>query len=101
MGDLERRTSIIYFSFKFRRLGQYTSRIDVAQLIFRVHLKMEKCFFDCNKDLKSDTTRTLGKKSIETVIAASIERENGKYELLSEIASIQVHEKCYKAYIRD
>ena len=32
--------------------------------------------------------------------AASIERDDGKHQVLSSVNSLQVHDTCYKSYIR-
>ena len=51
---------------------------------------MEMCFF-CSRDLNSKTNRILKKKCIQTVAAASIERDDGKHQVLSSVNSLQVH----------
>lgn len=60
---------------------------------------MEKCVLNCHKH-PNDLTRVIQQKSLETVIIASRERDDGIHECLTGVLTLQVHEACYKSYIR-
>ena len=60
---------------------------------------MDKCILNCNKSA-NDAVRTVQQKCLETIITSSCERNDGIHEHLNGVLSLQVHEACYKSYVR-
>lgn len=59
---------------------------------------MEDICFICNKDI-SIQERVVVKRGMDILKAASIERNDGKYEILKDLSTLQVHKKCRQKYI--
>lgn len=59
----------------------------------------KKTCFICADILSTGASRVIKKKSIASLTAASISREDNKHESVCDMESIKIHEACYKSYI--
>lgn len=65
---------------------------------FLLKMASETCFF-CYEDVHTGPNRVIKSKGIQSVITASLSRDDEKHKILTSVDNIKAHDACYKSYV--